>query len=148
MSPKLNQNCYGFTTRCRKVYFCFVGCRKPKKVGNHCSILLKWNKNQSMKDPTKLEVTNHGRKSIWKHRNILKSLRSFCTVMLQHQGLLHIIAFKVCICIMDCAFTKPSIVRPHFLPTPSPLSIQSFSTGQNNNITTEVRKNIILQNCN
>ena len=40
MSPKLNPNCYGFATRCRKLYFCFVGCRKPKKVGNHCSRLL------------------------------------------------------------------------------------------------------------
>jgi len=37
MSPKLNPNCYGFATRCRKLYFCFVGCRKPKKVGNHWS---------------------------------------------------------------------------------------------------------------
>ena len=36
MSPKLNPNCYGFATRCRKLYFCFVGCRKPKKVGNQC----------------------------------------------------------------------------------------------------------------
>ena len=36
MSPKINPNCYGFATRCRKLYFCFVGCRKPKKVGNHC----------------------------------------------------------------------------------------------------------------
>jgi len=35
MSSKLNPNCYGFATRCRKLYFCFVGCRKPKKVGNH-----------------------------------------------------------------------------------------------------------------
>jgi len=24
MSPKLNPNCYGFATRCRKLYFCFV----------------------------------------------------------------------------------------------------------------------------
>jgi len=37
MSPKLNPNCCRFATRCRKLYFCFVGCRKPKKVGNHCS---------------------------------------------------------------------------------------------------------------
>ena len=37
MSPKLNPNCYGFATRCRKLYFRFVGCRKPKKVGNHWS---------------------------------------------------------------------------------------------------------------
>ena len=35
MSPKLNPNCYGFATGCRKLYFCFVRCRKPKKVGNH-----------------------------------------------------------------------------------------------------------------
>ena len=35
MSPKLNPNCYGFASRCRKLYFCFVGCSKPKKVGNH-----------------------------------------------------------------------------------------------------------------
>ena len=40
MSPKLNPNCYGFATRCRKLYFCFVGCRKHKKVGNHCARLL------------------------------------------------------------------------------------------------------------
>jgi len=37
MSPKLNPNYYGFATRCQKLYFCFVGCRKPKKVGNHWS---------------------------------------------------------------------------------------------------------------
>jgi len=32
------QNCYGLATRCRNLYFSFVGCRKPKKVqvGNHC----------------------------------------------------------------------------------------------------------------
>jgi len=33
MSSKLNPNCYGLATRCRKLYFCFVECRKPKKVG-------------------------------------------------------------------------------------------------------------------
>ena len=36
ISPKLNPNCYGFATRFWKLYLCFVGCRKPKKVGNHC----------------------------------------------------------------------------------------------------------------
>jgi len=34
MSPSLKQNCYGFATRCRKLYFSFEGCRKPKMVGN------------------------------------------------------------------------------------------------------------------
>ena len=33
MSSKLNPNCYGLATRCRKLYFCFVECCKPKKVG-------------------------------------------------------------------------------------------------------------------
>ena len=41
MSLKLNPNCYGFATRCRKLYFCFVGCRKPEKVGNHWHIHLR-----------------------------------------------------------------------------------------------------------
>jgi len=34
MSPK--PNCYGFATRCRKLYFSCVGCRRDEKVGNHC----------------------------------------------------------------------------------------------------------------
>jgi len=32
ISPNLKPNCYGLATRCRKSYFSFVGCRKPKKV--------------------------------------------------------------------------------------------------------------------
>jgi len=47
--------------------------------------------------------------------NILKSLSRFCIVILQHQVLLHIIAFKVSICIIDQAFNTPSIVRTRFL---------------------------------
>jgi len=63
---------------------------------------------KSVKDSMKLEVTNR--------RRILKSLRMICNVIFQHQGLLHTTAFKVFICIMDCAFTKRSTVRPRFLP--------------------------------
>ena len=35
MSPNLKRNHCGFATICRKLYFSFVGCCKPKKVGNH-----------------------------------------------------------------------------------------------------------------
>jgi len=49
-------------------------------------------------------------------KNILKSLRRFCIVILQHKVLLHSTAFKVTLCVMDWAFTKPSTVRPGFLP--------------------------------
>jgi len=48
--------------------------------------------------------------------NILKSLTMFCIVILLHQALLQIIALKVSICIVDCAFTKPSVGGPRFLP--------------------------------
>jgi len=36
MLPNLKPNFYG----CRKLYFSFAGCRKAKKVGNHCIIEL------------------------------------------------------------------------------------------------------------
>jgi len=31
MSPNLKQDCYGFATGCYKLYFSFIGCRKPLK---------------------------------------------------------------------------------------------------------------------
>jgi len=72
---------------------------------------------KSVKDPMKLDFnisqTKIDSKSPGKYpvsMNILKSLTMFCFV------LLHIIAFKICICIMDCAFTKSSTVGPRCLP--------------------------------
>ena len=38
----LKANCYGLSTGCRKLHLPSVGCRKPKKVGKHCS---KWSTN-------------------------------------------------------------------------------------------------------
>jgi len=34
-SSSLEANCYGLATGCRKLYFSFAGCRKPKKVEKH-----------------------------------------------------------------------------------------------------------------
>jgi len=28
-------NCYGFATKCHKLHFYFIMCRKPTKIGNH-----------------------------------------------------------------------------------------------------------------
>jgi len=51
---------------------------------------------------------------------------------------------------MDLAFTKTSTVRSHFSPTTPILhNIQSFSSGRNNSITSEIATSpILLQNCN
>jgi len=48
--------------------------------------------------------------------NIPKPLRRFYIVTLKHQDMHHIIAFKVSICMMGWAFTKPSTVGPCFVP--------------------------------
>jgi len=50
--------------------------------------------------------------------NILKSLRTFCIVILQHQVLPHVIAFEVFICIMDWTFTQPNAGKTTFLDLP------------------------------
>jgi len=57
-------------------------------------------------DGNQLETT----REISSVNKFLNSLRRFCIAILQHHVLLHIIAFKVCICIMDWAFTKTSIL--------------------------------------
>jgi len=83
-------------------------------------------KLKSVKGPTKLEVTNRRQKSIPNaqeiypaSRNLLKSLRWFYNVILQHQTLPRLAYF------------------------------QSTSSGQNKIVTFEVAKNPLLrQNCN
>jgi len=59
--------------------------------------------------------------------NILKSLKRSCIDVLRHQMLLHIIVFKVSIRITDWAFTKPSTVRPFFLPYHAQPTSYSFT---------------------
>jgi len=56
MSPKLNPNCYGFATRYQKLYFCFVGCRKPKKVGNHWDIHIKAQAKKSREQANEIGI--------------------------------------------------------------------------------------------
>jgi len=49
---------------------------------------------------------------------------------------------------MDRAFTKPSTVRPVFLPYHAYPTYQLSSSGQNNIITSEIATNpLLLQNC-
>jgi len=55
-----------FATETQKTKQCIRFRNYNNKFKNNC-ILLKWNKNQRVKDPTILEV-NHWRKSIWKHK--------------------------------------------------------------------------------
>jgi len=76
-----------------------------------------------VKDPVKLEFNKPTMKINPKAPgqypvsvNILKSPRMVCIVIFQYQVLLHINASKVCICIIDFVFAKPSTVGLRCLP--------------------------------
>jgi len=71
-------------------------------------ILLQWARNEKCERPnesrgnkpyTKINPKAPGKCQV--SINILKSMRIFCIVILQDQVILHIIAFKICICIQQ-----------------------------------------------
>jgi len=62
----------------------------------------------------KVEVTNRRRKQSKTTREV--SYVNKNPVILQHQALLHIISLQVSTCLMDCAFSIPSVAGPRFLP--------------------------------
>jgi len=87
-------------------------------------VLLKWNKNQVYKRPNETwdntSLTKINPKTQEKYPvsiNILTSLRIFCIIILQHQVLLHIIAFKVSICSVLCIY-QTKCCRITFLALP------------------------------
>jgi len=72
------------------------------------------NETRGKKPTTKLNPKGQEKSPV--SVNIPKPLRRFYIVTLKHQDMHHIIAFKVSICMMGWAFTKPSTVGPCFVP--------------------------------